>query len=169
LDILHTLGINIKSVIVQGIGFLILLVILKKFLFGKISAMIKARTEEVKSTYEKTERDRADAEQLKLDYQRKLSDAEAEVARRVQEAINEGSRIGEEIVKRAKEEVELMKVKAQEGIDQERKKALADIRNQVVTLSILASSRIIRQSISPQTAEKLVDDFIEEIGELRVR
>ncbi len=169
MDILHTLGINIKSVIVQGIGFLILLVILKKFLFGKISAMIKARTEEVKSTYEKTERDRADAEQLKLDYQRKLSDAEAEVARRVQEAINEGSRIGEEIVKRAKEEVELMKVKAQEGIDQERKKALADIRNQVVTLSILASSRIIRQSISPQTAEKLVDDFIEEIGELRVR
>ncbi len=169
MDILHTLGINIKSVIVQGIGFLILLVILKKFLFGKISAMIKARTEEVKSTYEKTERDRADAEQLKLDYQRKLSDAEAEVARRVQEAINEGSRIGEEIVKRAKEEVELMKVKAQEGIDQERKKALADIRNQGVTLSILASSRIIRQSISPQTAEKLVDDFIEEIGELRVR
>ncbi len=169
MDILHTLGINIKSVIVQGIGFLILLVILKKFLFGKISAMIRARTEEVKSTYEKTERDRADAEQLKLDYQRKLSDAEAEVARRVQEAINEGSRIGEEIVKRAKEEVELMKVKAQEGIDQERKKALADIRNQVVTLSILASSRIIRQSISPQTAEKLVDDFIEEIGELRVR
>ena len=62
-----------------------------------------------------------------------------------------------------------MKIKAQEGIDQELKKALADIRNQVVTLSILASSRIIRQSISSQTAEKLVDDFIEEIGELSVR
>ena len=89
--------------------------------------------------------------------------------RRIQEAVNEGSRISEEIIKRAKEEIELMKVKAKEGIDQERKKALAEIRNQVVTLSLLASSRLIRQSISSQTAEKLVDDFIEEIGELRVR
>ena len=89
--------------------------------------------------------------------------------RRIQEAVNEGSRVSEGIIKRAKEEIELMKVKAKEGIDQERKKALAEIRNQVVTLSLLASSRLIRQSISSQTAEKLVDDFIEEIGELRVR
>jgi len=62
-----------------------------------------------------------------------------------------------------------MRVKVQESIDQERKKALAEIRNQVVTLSILASSKIIQQSISPKTAEKLVDDFIEEMGELSVR
>lgn len=169
MDILNTLGINFKSVIVQGVGFLILLFVLKKFLFGKISAMIKARTDEVKSTYERTEMDRAEAESLKLEFQKKLSEAEAEAAKRIQEAINEGNRISEEIVKRAKEEVESVRIKAQEGIEQERKKALAEIRDQVVTLSILASSKIIQQSISPQTAEKLVDDFIEEIGELSVR
>lgn len=169
MDILNTLGINVKSIIVQGIGFLILLFVLKKFLFGKISAMIKARAEEVKSTYEKTEKDRAEAENLRLEFQKKLSEAEAEAAKRIQEAINEGNRMSEEIVKRAKEEVELVRMRAQEGIEQERKKALAEIRDQVVTLSILASSKIIQQSISPQTAEKLVDDFIEEIGELSVR
>ncbi len=169
MDILNTLGINFKSIIVQGVGFLILLFVLKKFLFGKISAMIKARTDEVKNTYEKTERDKAEAERLKLEFQKKLSEAEAEAAKRIQEAINEGNRISEEIIKRAKEEVESVRIKAQEGIEQERKKALAEIRNQVVTLSILASSKIIQQSISPQTAEKLVDDFIEGIGELSVR
>ena len=35
--------------------------------------------------------------------------------RRIQEAVNEGSHISEEIIKRAKEEIELMKVKAKEG------------------------------------------------------
>jgi len=169
LDILNTLGVNIKAVIIQAVGFLILLFVLKKYLFGKISAMIKERSEGIKSAYTKIDDDRLVAERLKGEYQKKISDAETEVARRIQEAVNEGSRVSEEIIKRAKEEIELMKVKAKEGIDQERKKALADIRNQVVTLSILASSRIIRQSISSQTAEKLVDDFIEEIGELRVR
>ena len=169
MDILNTLGVNIKAVIIQAVGFLILLFVLKKYLFGKISAMIKERSEGIKSAYTKIDDDRIVAERLKGEYQKKISDAETEVARRIREAVNEGSRISEEIIKRAKEEIELMKGKAQEGIDQERKKALADIRNQVVTLSILASSRIIRQSISSQTAEKLVDDFIEEIGELRVR
>jgi len=169
LDILNTLGINFKSIIIQGVGFLILLFILKKFLFGKISVMIKARADEVKNTYEKTEKDRASAERLMLEYQKKLAETEAEVARRVQEAINEGNRISEEIIKRAKEEVEQIRVKAQESIEQERKKALTEIRNQVVTLSVLASSKIIQQSISQKTAEKLVDDFIEEIGELSVR
>ena len=169
MDILNTLGVNIKAVIIQAVGFLILLFVLKKYLFGKISAMIKERSEGIKSAYTKIDDDRLVAERLKGEYQKKISDAETEVARRIQEAVNEGSRVSEEIIKRAKEEIELMKVKAKEGIDQERKKALAEIRNQVVTLSLLASSRLIRQSISSQTAEKLVDDFIEEIGELRVR
>lgn len=169
MDILNTLGVNIKAVIIQGVGFLILLFVLKKYLFGKISAMIKDRAEGVKKVYAKIENDRAEADRLKLEYQRKLSEAETEVARRIQEAINEGGRVSEGIIKRAKEEIELMKIKAKEGIDLERKKALAEIRNQVVTLSILTSSRIIQQSISSQTAEKLVDEFIEEIGEMSVR
>ena len=169
MDILDSLGVNIKAIIIQAVGFLILLFILKKYLFGKISAMLNERSEGVKKVYTKVENDRAEAERLKIEYHKKISEAEAEAVRRIQEAVNEGSRISEEIIKRAKEEIELMKIKAKEGIDQERKKALAEIRNQVVTLSLLASSRLIRQSISSQTAEKLVDDFIEEIGELRVR
>ena len=169
MDILNNLGINFKSIIIQAVGFLILLLILKKYLFGKISAMIKERSEGVKSTYAKVENDRAEAERLIIEYQKKLAEVEAEVGRRIQEAVKEGERISEGIVQRAQQEIELLRVKAQESIELERKKALADIRNQVVTLSIMASSRIIQQSISQQTAEKLVDGFIEEIGELRVR
>jgi F-type H+-transporting ATPase subunit b len=169
LEILNNLGINFKSIIIQGIGFIILLFVLKKFLFGKISAMIKERTEGIKSTYAKVESDKTEAERLKSEYQRKISEAEIEAARRIQDAVVEGERISGGIIQRAKEEVELMRVKVQESIDQERKKALAEIRNQVVTLSILASSKIIQQSISSKTAEKLVDDFIEEMGELSVR
>ena len=169
MDILNTLGINIKSVIIQGVGFLILLFVLKKYLFGKISAMIKARTEDVKNTYAKTEQDRADAENLKKEYQKKLAEAETEAVKKVQEAINEGKKLSEELYKRTHEEIEHMKVRAQESIDRERSKAVAEIRNQIVALSILASSRIIQQTISHQSAEKLVDDFIEEIGVLSVR
>lgn len=169
MDILNTLGVNIKSVIVQGVGFLILLFVLKKFLFGKISALIKERTEGIKSSYTTLEEERAAAEKLKIEYQNKLSATETEVSRKIQEAVLEGQRISEGIIQRASEEAELIKKKAQEGIEQERKRALSEIKNQVVTLSILASSKIIQQSINQQTAKKLVDNLIEEIEELSVR
>ena len=169
MDILNTMGVNIKSVIVQGVGFLILLFVLKKFLFGKISALIKERTEGIKSSYTTLEEERAAAEKLKIEYQNKLSAAETEVSRKIQEAVLEGQRISEGIIQRASEEAELIKKKAQEWIEQERKRALSEIKNQVVTLSILASSKIIQQSINQQTAKKLVDNLIEEIEELSVR
>lgn len=169
MDILNTLGVDIKAIIIQAIGFLILLFVLKKYLFGKISAMIKERSDGIKSAYTKIDDDRVTAERLKAEYLKKISDVEAEVARRIQEAVSEGKKLSEEIFKRAGEEVERMKVQAQESIDRERNKAIAEIRSQVITLSIMASSRIIQQTISHQSAEKLVDEFIEEIGVLCVR
>ena len=169
MDILSTLGVNIKAIIIQGVGFLILLFVLKKFLFGKISAMIKERSDGIKNAYTKIDDDRAIATRLKAEYQKRISDIEAEVATKIQEAVNEGKKLSEEIFKRTQEEVEHMKVRAQESIDRERNKAIAEIRSQVVNLSIMASSRIIQQTISHQSAEKLVDDFIEEIGVLSVR
>lgn len=169
METLSALGINFKSIIIQGIGFLILLFILKKFLFGKISALIKERADGIKETYTKVEQDRDDAEKLKIEYQVKLSEADIEAANKVQEAINEGERMSAEIVKRAQVEAEGIRTKAQESIELERKKVVADLKNQVVALSIATSSRLIQQTISEETAQKLVDDVIKEMGELSVR
>ncbi len=46
------------------------------------------------------------------------------------------------------------------------KKALAEVRNQVIDLTILSSSRLIQQSMQRKTAESLVDDVIKEVGKL---
>ncbi len=57
-------------VIIQAVGFLFLLLLLKKFLFGKIKDMIKARADEIKNTYKKSEDDRTEAGKLKESYQK---------------------------------------------------------------------------------------------------
>jgi F0F1-type ATP synthase membrane subunit b/b' len=48
----------------------------------------------------------------------------------------------------------------------ERKKALAEVRSQVVDLTILSTSRLIKQTTKRETAEKLVDDVIKGVGKL---
>ena len=64
-NFLDALGVDFKMVFIQVVGFLLLLVLMKKFLFGKIKDVIKARADEIKDTYKKSEDDRAEAANLK--------------------------------------------------------------------------------------------------------
>ncbi len=165
-NLLEALGVNFKMVLIQAVGFIFLLLLLKKFLFGKIKDMIKARSDEVKDTYKKSEDDRAEAERLKGEYQRKVIQAEEEAEGKIQAAVVKAKEISDEIVKEAHDTAANDRAKAQQGIEVERKKALAEVRNQVIDLTILSSSRLIQQSMQRNTAEKLVDDVIKEVGKL---
>ena len=165
-NLLEALGVNFKMVLIQAVGFIFLLLLLKKFLFGKIKDMIKARSDEVKDTYKKSEDDRSEAERLKGEYQRKVIQAEEEAEGKIQAAVVKAKEISDEIVKEAHDTATSDRAKAQQGIEVERKKALAEVRNQVIDLTILSSSRLIQQTMQRNTAEKLVDDVIKEVGKL---
>ena len=164
MELIDALGINAKLLIVQGVGFLILLVVLKKFLFGRILDLINARAEEVKSSYDKTDSDRVEAEKLKLSYERKLKDAHIESGRKIEEAVKEAKTISEEILKKSNEAASDIKQKAEREIELSRKQALAGVRDQVVNLTMLASSKLIEQSVEEGTAKKLVDEVVAEVG-----
>ncbi|MFN3467143.1 MAG: F0F1 ATP synthase subunit B [Candidatus Brocadiales bacterium] len=167
MEFLRVLGVDIKLVIVQALGFLILLYLLRRFLFGKIFDLIKARREEIKSTFEATERDRQEASKLKANYEKRLSEAEDEAERKLTEAVKEAQKLGSELIERSRQEAETLKLKARETIELERKKITQELRNQVVALSLLASEKLIQQSLSREAAEKLVDGFIKDVKELR--
>lgn len=167
MEFLRVLGVDIKLVIVQALGFLILLYLLRRFLFDKIFALIKARREEIKDTFEATERDRQEAVKLKTNYEKRLSEAEDEAERRLTEAVKEAQKLGSELIERSRQETEVIKLKARETIELERKKITQELRNQVVALSLLASEKLIQQSLSHEAAEKLVDGFIKDVKELR--
>ncbi len=165
-NLLEALGVNFKMVLIQAVGFIFLLLLLKKFLFGKIKDMIKARSDEIKDTYKKSEDVKSEAERLKEEYQRKVIKAEEEAEGKIQAAVVKAKEISDQIVKEAHQTATDDRAKAQQGIEVERKKALAEVRNQVIDLTILSSSRLIQQSMQRGTAEKLVDDVIKEVGKL---
>ena len=148
------------------ISFLILMVILYKYALPAITGILDARQEKIKGDIDQAEKLREDAEKLKGEYQRKVIKAEEEAEGKIQAAVVKAKEISDGIVKESNQAAADNRAKAQLGIDIERKKALAEIRNQVVDLTILSSSRLIQQSIQRGTAEKLVDDVIKGVGKL---
>lgn len=165
-NLLEALGVNFKMVLIQAVGFIFLLLLLKKFLFGRIKDMLKARADEIKDTYKKSDDAKSEAERLKGEYQRKVIQAEEEAEGKIQAAVVKAKEISDEIVKEAHETAANDRAKAQQGIEIEKKKALAEVRNQVIDLTILSSSRLIQQSMQRKTAESLVDEVIREVGKL---
>ena len=165
-NLLDALGVDFKMVFIQAVGFLMLLVLMKKFLFGRIKDVIKSRADEIKNTYKKSEDDRAEAARLKEEYQQKAVKADEAAEAKIQVAVDKAKEIGDEMLKEAHQAVADEKSKAQLNVEMERKKALAEVRNQVVELTILSTSRLIKQSTKRETAEKLVDDVIAGVGKL---
>ncbi len=148
------------------ISFLILMVILYKYALPAITGILDARQEKIKGDIDQAEKLREDTERLKEEYQKKVVKADEEAEGKIQAAVVKAKEISDEIVKEAHQAAVDDRAKAQLGIDIERKKALAEVRNQVIDLTILSSSRLIQQSTRRETAEKLVDDVIKEVGNL---
>lgn len=167
MEFLKALGVDFRLLLIQAAGFLILLYILRKYLFDKVLAAIQARREEVQETYKKSERYHEEAANLKAEYERKVTEAEEEAEKKLTTAVKEAKVLGTEIVEKSRQEAEAIKQKAHETVELERKKAAAEIRNQVVDLSILATQKLIEKSVSKAGAEKLVDEFIESVGGLK--
>lgn len=165
-NLLDALGVDFKMVFIQAVGFLILLVLMKKFLFGKIKDILKARADEIKDAYKKSEDDRAEAARLKEEYRQQAVKADEAAETKIQAAVDKAKDVSDEMIKEAHQAVADEKAKAKLNIEMERKKALAEVRSQVVDLTILSTSRLIKQSTKRETAEKLVDDVIKGVGQL---
>lgn len=165
-EALTALGLNLKIIIIQAIGFLILLWLLKKFLFGRVQGIVRQRREEIIESYEKNERARQELEELKKSYEAMVENIENEARQKMEQAVKEAQKLGQEILTKTRQEADEMRERAFFDINQEKKKALTEIRNEVITLSMQLTTKMIQKSIDQKTAEKLVDDFLGEFGGL---
>ncbi len=148
------------------VSFGILLLVLYKYVLPPILDTLDERKKLIEEDIEKGKQLKTDLEAMKVEYQKKLEEAEVKANRKVQEAIREAKSSREEIMRESKREAEAMREKAEQDIMQERKKAMAEIRDQVVSLSIVTATKILRHSVDEDAAKQIADDVIKDLGEL---
>ena len=56
-----------------------------------------------------------------------------------------------------------MREKAVADIDNERKRALADVRTQVADLALLAAGKVVGETMSDEREKRLVDEFLTQV------
>jgi F-type H+-transporting ATPase subunit b len=71
--------------------------------------------------------------------------------------------VRDEILSKSNEEARRLLEKAKKDISLEREKALADIRNLAVDLSLSAASRLVERSFTEDDQKKIVENYLKEI------
>lgn len=152
-----------QTLVTQGVGFLLVVLVFWKYLWGPILGIIDARRDEVETTYSAAEEDRRKAAELKAEYDKHLADVEAEMRAKITEAAKEGQAIREEIVAEARHKAERALARADEEIGREKDKAVLEIKTRVADLAVGAAAKLIEERMDEPKHRELVGKFIDDL------
>ena len=151
--------------IAQILNLFIQIFLFKKFLFKPIQNILEKRRQEVGDLYTQAEEAKADAQQDKAEYEARLLAAEEEAAGIMKNALDRANVRSDEIIREANQKAAAMKEKADRDIAQERKKAVNEIKDDISNMAVEIAEKIVGREVSSQDHEKLISDFIDNMGE----
>lgn len=146
-----------------AISFLILLLLVAKFIFPTITKTLDERTKNIEGKLEEAERQRAAAQDLLRQYEVKLNEARDEAQRIVEQARGNADRLEEELRGKAEEQARRIVERAQETINAERDRALASLRGEVGQLAVDLAAKVVGNSLDRDRQLGLVDQYIAEL------
>lgn len=153
------------NIIWTVINLLILYYLMKRFLFDKVHEVLEKRRIMVDSDMASAAATKADAMDLKKQYEDTLNNAGID-AREIIEHANEEARIVyDKKIEEANEEIRHMKKEARASIDIETKKAKEEIQKEAVELAMEAAAKVVSVTDNELRNRSLYDSFIKEIGE----
>ncbi len=162
-NLFSALGGQVQVIILLSVNFIILILILNKFLFKRVLTHIDNRKKEIEGTFDKIEQDKKQITQLTEEYQNKLSRIEKEAYQKIQSAVKEGLTAKTEIISEAHLQADNVLRKAKDEIGLEKNKAMKEMRQEIITLAISAAEKIISKELDEKTNSRIVSEFLEEI------
>lgn len=147
----------------QIINFFVLLWLLNRFLYGPINEVLEARRRKIAESIEAAEIENRRAGELRGQYEGKLAQVDQEAYQIKQKAITEAQAARDEIIAGARTKSAEMVEKAQQEIKLEKKKAWADLREEVVRLSLLVAERVIEKSLDKKAHHELINKAIDSL------
>lgn len=153
------------TIIFQICNLLILVALIRKFLFKRVMAVLDKRQQEIDGIYDAAGKDRDEAAQMKDEYTRRMSSAREEADRLVKSAVDTAQRRGDAIVQEARDEAAHLKQKAESDIAQERQKAYTELVGEISGMAADIAGRMVEREINEQDHHGLVEEFIRNAGE----
>lgn len=160
---MEALGINLGYLVIQIVGFLLLVVLLNAILYRPLLGMLDRRRERIAEGLNQAREAEAALARAEADRNRILDEARQEAQRITQEARSRAEEAGRGVESEARAEAQRIREQAQAEAASERDRQLADVREQVVSLSIAAANHLLGQNLDEKRQRELVANFFSDV------
>ena len=161
------LGINLGYLVSQLINFSLLIVLLYLVLYKPVLRMLDQRRERIARSMADVDDARASAARAQQDYDRRVAEAQRRAQEIIAAAAQTGEKVGAEIKSEAQREADVIREKARQDAQLEKTHLLAEVKNQIANLSMMATERILGQGLDDGVQRKLIDQFLGELGDVK--
>lgn len=162
--LLSDLGIDPKTILVQAVGFLVVLAVLWKFVFGKVGGLLDERRTGITTQLNQLKTDREELDRLTTETRQRLSEIETEAQTKIQAAIEQGNTERQQIVTQARQDAEEEITRARAEIQREKDDAISELRGVVAELAIDAAGKIISAELTPERHQDIIDASISRLS-----
>ena len=152
-------GVMIWTLIIFGIT----LVILWKVAFPRIAEALDKRQKMIEDSIDSAEKVKRDADALLAEYRERLSDARGQADEIVARARRTAEAAENETIAEARGKREEMMEQTRRDIEAETRRAIQQIRAEVADLTVLATEKVTRKTLTTEDQRRLVDEAVAEL------
>lgn len=158
-------GVNFWTALFILLNTLIILFVATKYLFGPVMKIITDRQKEIDDMYADAGAAKDNALALQSEYQDKLAAAAQTSEQMIQDAVTRGQKREEDILQQAQQQARAMLEKANADIQQEKKKALNDAKDEISDLALAIAAKVVDRELKAEDHQQLVNQFIDQLGD----
>ena len=149
---------------VMALSMFVMFTFLSYLLFKPVRKLLEDRKQRVADEQESAKKDRKEAAVYKEEYEQKIKEIDKEAQAILSEARKKAMKNEAEIIAEAKEEAAKIIARANNEIELERKRALDDMKQEMIQIASLMAQKVVSASIDTQIQDTLVDETLKEMN-----
>lgn len=151
------------TVIVELITFVAMMAVLARWVYPEVVRIAEARQRAIAEQLREAEAAREQAEAQLKEAQAKLDDARRTAQEVLDSAGRSGEQLRQELRQKAEDEARRMTDTARKEIDAERERAVQSVRTEVANLVVVATEKVIGETLDDRKHRELIEHAIEEV------
>ena len=144
--------------------FMVLLGLLAKFAWNPLLALLDKREEMIRQSLDDAQETKQELQRLQQESKEILSKARVEAQSILAQTRSEAEKLKGEIKQKAKAEADSILRDAEKQIQVETEKAIAVVKHEVIDLSLLVASKLIKKNLSKEDNQSLIEESLKQVG-----
>jgi len=152
-------GLMIWTLLLFGIS----MYILWKLAFPRISEALERRQHAIEESIDHAERVRHDADELLEEYRERLREARGQAEQIIDRARKSADARERETLEETQQRREQLMEQTRRDIEVETRRAIDEIRNEVADLTVMATEKLTRKTLTEEDQRRLLEDALGEL------